>query len=94
MEEAISTLSVALLAVFAVVLLMTASFQITLIVVCVVALVNVFMVAVSLFWGLYMNMVMTMNMSFCLGVAVDYSTHIAHTYQAIKAPETAKSSKA
>ena len=87
-EEAISTLSIALLAVFAVVLFMSASLQITVIVVCVVALVNLFMVGVSLYWGLYMNFGMTMNMSFCFGVAVDYSTHIAHTFQAVKAPLT------
>jgi len=49
------------------------------------------MVGAIYYWGLYMNMVVILNMSFCLGVAVDYSTHIAHTFQMVKAPAEIKS---
>ena len=57
----------------------------------VVALVITFMVGGVYYFGLYMNMIISINMSFCLGVAVDYSTHIAHTFQMVKAPEDIKS---
>lgn len=58
----------------------------TIIVVSVVVLVVVYLVGISHYWGVYMNVVLTLNMSFCLGVAVDYSTHIAHTYLIVEAP--------
>jgi len=86
-REATFTLSMALLAVVGVVLFITVSLQMTLIVACVVSLVNVFMVGTVFYWGIYMNTILALNMSFCLGVAVDYSTHIAQTYLLVKVPD-------
>ena len=89
--ETAQSLLLALLAVTSITFFITASFQTTIIVVSVVSLVIVFMVGGSYYLDLYMNMILTMNMSFCLGVAVDYSTHIAHTFQMVKAPDRIKS---
>mmetsp|Transcript_3979 Transcript_3979/g.5042 ORF Transcript_3979/g.5042 Transcript_3979/m.5042 type:complete len:159 (-) Transcript_3979:451-927(-) len=90
LKEGVFTLSMALAAVVCVVFFITASLRITFIVVFVVCLVNIFMLGMTYYWGLHMNMVMTLNMSFCFGVAVDYSTHIAHTYQMVRAPPNLK----
>ena len=85
-----NTMICALIVVFKVVFVITASLQLTLIIVLNISLVVVLMVGATAFWGLYMNMVLTLNMSFCLGVAVDFSTHIAHQYQTEKAPADKK----
>ena len=45
------------------------------------------MVGTVYYWNLYMNTILVLNMSFCLGVAVDYSTHIAQTYLQVKVPD-------
>lgn len=90
-KETAFSLSLAITAVASIVLFITASLQTTLIVVFVIILVNVFMVGGVYYLGLHMNMVLTLNMSFCLGVAVDYTTHIAHTFQMVKAPAEIKS---
>lgn len=79
-SEATFTLSMAMLAVVGVVFFITVSLQVTFIVACVVTLVNVYMVGTVYYWNLHMNTILVLNMSFCLGVAVDYSTHIAQTY--------------
>ena len=91
MQEARFTIGMALMAVIGVVLFITVSLQMTFIVVSVVLLVVLYLVGICYYWGLYMNVVLTLNMSFCLGVAVDYSTHIAHTYLIVKAPPHLKS---
>ncbi len=76
-SEATFTLAMAMLAVIVVVFFITVSLQVTAIVACVVILVNVYMVGTAYFWDLHMNVLLVLNMSFCLGVSVDYSTHIA-----------------
>ena len=55
-------------------------------VVFVVLLVELFMVGICSAWGVYINNYFTLNMSFALGIAVDYSVHIGHTYLTIKPP--------
>jgi Niemann-Pick C1 protein len=85
-QEARFTIGMALLAVICVVLFITVSLQMTLIVLSVVLLVVLYLVGICFYWGVYMNVVLSLNMSFCLGVAVDYSTHIAHTYLIVQAP--------
>ena len=52
----------------------------------VVILVNVYMLGICHVWGLTINNYFTINMSFALGIAVDYSVHIGHTYLCIKPP--------
>lgn len=76
----------ALCVVFAIVLFITVSLQATLIVTFVVILVNVYTVSITQFWGLTFNHILAVNLSFALGIAVDYSSHIAHTYLTVKIP--------
>ena len=73
-----------------VVLFITVNAQVTFFVVSVVLLVNVYMTAFGYFWGLTLNNIMAVNMSFSLGIAVDYSVHIAHTYLFVKPPNSLK----
>ena len=86
-KESSTTILMALGAVFLVVLAITANLRMTAIVLFVVSLVNVYMVGTAYYLGLYMNTILSLNMSFALGVAVDFSTHIAHMYLTVKAPE-------
>ena len=74
-----------------IVLFITVSLKATILVVCSVSLVNIQMVAVTQVWGLSFNLMTAINMTFALGVAVDYSSHIAHTYLSVKAPSSLQS---
>ena len=49
------------------------------VVLCVI-LVDFFVLGLAYYWDLTINNLLCINLSFALGVAVDYSTHIAHTY--------------
>ena len=51
-----------------------------------VLLVDLYMAGFAYYLGLTMNNVVAIQLSFALGIAVDFSTHIAHTYLHIKAP--------
>ena len=65
----------------------------TVLVVFCVILVDFFMYSFAHFWGLTFNNLLAINMSFALGIAVDYSTHIAHTYLLVKPPPDIKTDK-
>ena len=43
-------------------------------------LVDFYLVAMVYFWDMTLNMFTGISMVIALGIAVDYSTHIAHTY--------------
>ena len=62
----------------------------TVLVVTSVLLVDFFVLAFAHFCGLTMNNLLSINLSFALGIAVDYSTHIAHTYLLIEPPADLK----
>ena len=86
MEQTIQMIGFALVCVVLIVLFITMSIRMTVIVVSMVLLVNVFMLGFIKFWGLTLNLIVTVNSGFALGIAVDFSSHIAHTFQSIKAP--------
>ena len=75
------------------VLLLTVNLQITVLVICSVLLVDIITLAVAHFWGLTFNNILAMNLSFALGITVDYSAHIAHTYLRVRAPAHITSKK-
>ena len=83
----------ALLTVTFVVLFITFDVRMTLFVVTVVLLVVVYMTAICHHWGLDLNNFFAVNLTFALGIAVDYSVHIAHKYLTIKPPVSLKSNK-
>ena len=92
-EEIIKMLSYALLTVTVVVLFITFDVRMTLFVVTVVLLVVVYMTAICHHWGLTLNNFFAVNLTFALGIAVDYSVHIAHKYLTIKPPASLKSNR-
>lgn len=86
--ETVATIGFALCTVILVVLFITMNLQVTLLVVFCVLLVDFFVLAAAYYWGLTMSNILSINLSFALGIAVDYSTHIAHTYLLVVPPAT------
>ena len=86
MPETLMTIGFALTTVICVVLFITVNLQVTVLVVLCVVLVDFFIMAFAYYWGLTMNNILGVNMSFALGISVDYSTHIAHTYLLVVPP--------
>ena len=86
-------LSYALLTVTVVVLFITFDVRITFLVVSIVLLVVLYMTAICHHWGLTLNNFFSVNLTFALGIAVDYSVHVAHKYLVIKPPAALKSDK-
>lgn len=85
-EETVLSCGLSFLAVFFVVLFITGSFPVTLLVVLAVVLVDLFLIALIFYWDLTFNTVVVINIVIAIGLAVDYSAHIAATYLTIKAP--------
>lgn len=89
-KEILSMLTYALLTVIVVVLFITFDLRITIFVIFVVLLVIVYMAAVCHFWGLTLNTIFAINLTFALGIAVDFSVHIAHKYLTVNPPASLK----
>jgi len=87
MEETLLSTGLSVLAVFFVVLFVTGSLPVTLLVVLAVLLVDLFLIALIHFWDLTFNTVVVVNIVIAIGLAVDYSAHIAHTYLIIRPPK-------
>lgn len=87
-EEAILNVCLALVAVFVVLMIVTANFTITMFVLLCVALVDVFLFGLLTFWNITLNSVTVVNNVVAIGLAVDYSAHIGHAYLMAVPPET------
>lgn len=85
-RETVTSVSLSLAAVFLVVIFVTGSLPVTILVVIAVVLVDVFLLGLVHFWDLTMNSIVTVILVIGLGLAVDYSAHIAHTYLVVEAP--------
>jgi Niemann-Pick C1 protein len=72
--------SLALVAVFFVVLGVTGNITITLFVLLCVILVDFFLFGLLAFWNVTLNSVTVVNIVIAIGLAVDYSAHIGHAY--------------
>ena len=79
-DEMIESLSMSTIAIIFVVSFITVNIQVTFLVVCAVLLVDFFLVALLHYWSLTLNFMVMVNMIFAIGLAVDFSSHIAHTY--------------
>jgi len=77
-----------LVAVLIVVMFVTGSVPVTLLVVFAVVLVDVFLLALVHYWDLTMNSIVTVFLVIGLGLSVDYSAHIAHTYLTVEPPKS------
>ncbi len=87
MEETLLSTGLSVLAVFFVVLFVTGSLPVTFLVVLAVLLVDLFLVALIHYWDLTFNTVVVVNIVVAIGLAVDYSAHIAHTYLIVIPPK-------
>ena len=80
LKESILSIGLSLVAVAAVVFMITGSLPVTALVVFAVVLVDFFLIALIYFWDLTFNTIIIVNIVIAIGLAVDYSAHIAHTY--------------
>ena len=87
MYETFLSCGLSVLAVFGVVLFVTGSLPVTALVVLAVVLVDLFLLGLVHFWDLTFNTVTVVNIVIAIGLAVDYSAHISHTYLIIVPPK-------
>ena len=73
-------------AVFLVILFITVNIKVTALVLFAVLLVDIYLIALIYYWGLTLNTIAGCNLIFALGMAVDYSSHIAHSYLLAEPP--------
>lgn len=83
----------ALSTVVIVVLFITFDIRITILVVLMVLLVIMNMTGICYYWGLTLNNIFALNLTFALGIAVDFAVHIAHKYLLVVPPSTLKTNK-
>lgn len=87
-EETVLTTGCSIAAILVVVLIITASVTATLLVCLCVLLVDLFLCGLMHYWGLTFNSIVVVNVVIAVGLSVDYSAHIAHTYLIVAAPKT------
>jgi Niemann-Pick C1 protein len=92
-KETALSIGLSIMAVFFVVLFITGSIPVTLLVVFAVLLVDLYLLALIHFWDLTMNNIIVVNLVIGLGLSVDYSAHIAHTYLMVKPPKECTEAK-
>jgi len=85
-KELCLSIGLSLAAVFLVVIFITGSVPVTLLVLLAVLLVDMFLLGLIHYWDLTMNNIIVVNLVIGLGLSVDYSAHIAHTYLTTEAP--------
>ena len=79
-QESLTSCGLSVVAVIVVVLFVTASLQVTLMVTISVVLVDYFIIALVYYWNLTFNSIVIVQVVVAIGLAVDYSAHIGHTY--------------
>lgn len=89
-EETRNSLVLSLIAVFVVILFITADFTVTIMVAFAVFLVDVYILALVFYWNLTFNSIVVVQVVVAIGLAVDYSAHIGHTYLTVNPPNTPK----
>lgn len=86
-DEALKSVLIALAGVFIIMIIVTANLRITLFVLLCVALVDLFLLSLLYLWDLTFNSVSVTNITIAIGLAVDYSAHIAHGYMHSDTPQ-------
>lgn len=85
-KEAIQNVALALLAVLVVMLIVTANIPVTLFILLCIALVDFFLLGLLFYWNVTLNSVTVVNNVIAIGLAVDYSAHIGHSFLMIDPP--------
>jgi len=86
-NETILSVGLSIVAVFCVVFFVTGSLPVTGLVCLAIILVDLFLCALIHFWDLTFNTVVVINIVIAIGLAVDYSAHISHTYLIVQPPK-------
>lgn len=68
-------------------LIVTANITVSIFILLCVALVDLFLLSLLYMWDLDFNSVSVVNITIAIGLAVDYSAHIAHGYMHSETPE-------
>lgn len=84
--DSMISLAMSVLAILAVILVITASLVVTLLVAFSVALVDLFLLALFYYWEMKYNHIVFLLIIISLGLSVDYSAHIAHCYLTVVPP--------
>ena len=91
-ELVISVVS-ALAAIFVIVFIFSGNVWTSLLVLLMMGLVDVNLVALIWYWGLELNFITMVNLILAIGLAVDYSAHIAHAYNFSDADPSSKTNR-
>ena len=75
-----------ILAVFLVLIFITGNLKVTTLVTLSIILVDVYLLALIHYWGLTFNTIVVINIVVAIGLSVDYSAHIAHSYLTARPP--------
>lgn len=89
-RELIQNVLSALVAVYIVIYLVTGNVIVTNMVLLCVTLVDLFLFGLLAFWNVELNSVTVVNIVIAIGLAVDYSAHIGHSYLIVQAPDADK----
>ena len=89
-EETVFSVGLSILAVTSVILIISANVAVTLLVAFSVLLVDFFLVALIYYWSLTFNSILVVNLVISIGMAVDFSAHIAHKYLIVVPPASCK----
>ena len=87
-SEIIKSMALSIMACLIVILIVTASFQATILVTFCVLLVDLFLCALVFFWGLTINPAVLFNIVIAIGLSVDYSAHISLSFLITSVPNT------
>ena len=85
-EDTFTTLFMGMVAVFFVILIITADITATMLVILCVLVTDLFLLGLIFYWGLTLNPLVVLNIIVALGISVDFSAHIAYAYLIQVAP--------
>lgn len=91
--ELIESITLSLAAVAVVVAFITINLHLSVLILLSVMCVDFFLVSLIYFWGMTLNIFTGMAMVIALGIAVDYSSHIAHTFLMVEPPASCQTNR-
>ena len=86
LTDTLTSVALSVVAVFFVLLIITGNVQVTALVTVSIIMVDVYLYALIYYWNLTFNTIVVINIVVAIGLSVDYTAHIAHTYLVLKAP--------
>lgn len=89
LTDVANSVGMSVMAVLLVLLFITGNLPVTILVTLSIVLVDVYLYALIFYWNLTFNTIVLINIVIAIGLSVDYSAHIAHTYLLTKPPNNA-----